>query len=380
MIPAFPVLLAKKPNPLQAWLSGATAAYYSAATFSNEFQEWTGTTPVAANGDRVGLLADSQQWGGRTLAQVEAAATDLYPVVNFTSGWTASSPFGSIVDADEWAAVGGAGGVFTSGLKTVGDLIRVEYQIGLAATSRTYALRDLASAAAGNQLGSFTGTSGTILARSVALTTGFYINANQATASVRVDKLSVKKIPGFAADQPTSGDRLTVNISGQRYTNVGDATGDNLLSTWLWGASANTILIDADVPASLGATQIVFGSSGSGTARMSIGINTSGFLCAGVGSNDTTVAVGNIDWRGRRVIAAVTVNGTTVSIYSLAGIEYSGAQSGAPTTTIPARILATNNNGSAANFYGSGFATIVPAQKFLDFGTFQAIANQWLSS
>lgn len=174
-------------------------------------------------------------------------------------------------------------------------------------------------------------------------------------------------VGGYTALQATAAQRLNLLIASTRYTLTGDGTDDNLLTTWLAASGGNTIFFDVDVPVAMSAVQSIFGGLNSVpvTARLRVSFDTSGRLCAGVGSQNETVIVGTSDFRGQRCVGALSQNGSVVSLFSTAkgAAEYAGAQVGSIDTTVPALIAGMNNVGTPTQFFAGGIARIIPVQK-----------------
>jgi hypothetical protein len=359
-------------DPLGSWLLNATYADYDARKLDRMFQDSTGQTAVTASADKVGLWLDGSQFGGKTLAQVIAGQAEL-------KGGGVVGLIGSATAAQYNTSTG------------VGQVTRVDAvnQSYLTFSGTSWVSMTIATTSANGILIRAGGSGSTIwysLGGNTSVTvlvqpsSGSITITSQSASTATFTITSVKAVPGFHGLNGTSTQRLNLLISGSRYTLTADGTDDNLLSTYLAGAGANSIIMDIDVPATLSASQVVIGMSGSATARLSLSINTSGQLCAGVGSDANTTIMGTTDWRGTRLIAAVSADGSTVKLLSATGEEYSAAQNGSPTTTIPARIAANNNNGTASSFFGGGIARAIIAQKAMDLATFNAIRAQLLAS
>jgi hypothetical protein len=377
-------------DPLGAWLLNATYADYDARKLDRQFQDSTGQTAVTASGDKVGLWLDGSQFGTKTLAQVVAGQAELNlnpgPFAN-AIGYTASSGTLAIVgDEIEQTTSAAAASVVSIPVTTVvGQFYVLQYDAHRGSSS-TISIQAGTAAAGGAiasaTISSATSVTGQIIFKATTTTTYLQMVNNQAVAGRTgyVRQLSCKAIPGNHGLQGTANSRLNYFVSGSRISLTADALDDNLLSSYLAGPGANSILFDIDVPATVSASQVVIGMSGSATARLSLGINTSGQLCAGVGSDANTTIVGSTDWRGQRLIAALSADGSTVKLLTANGEEYSAAQNGSPTTTIPARLAANNNNGTGSSFFGGGIARAIIAQKAMDLATFNAIRNQLLAS
>jgi len=157
-----------------------------------------------------------------------------------------------------------------------------------------------------------------------------------------------------------------------------DGSDDNHLTTFLAQNGANTMIYHGTVAASIAATQMPLGASGSGANRCWLAITTAGYIAAGVGSQSSATIVGTTDVRGKEIVAAVTFDGSTVKLFLLVdGVtteEYSAAQDSTPTTSIPFRIGAYNNNGTAAGFAQIDAKSLKAAHKSMSLAEFTSIA------
>jgi hypothetical protein len=156
-----------------------------------------------------------------------------------------------------------------------------------------------------------------------------------------------------------------------------DALDDHLLGAARCGSGDNSLAVKTTVPASLAGTQVIAGLSGSSTARFFIGVNTSGFLCAGVGNDSTTTIVGSTDIRGTTGVAMLVEEGSTVTLYWNGVVQYTGALSGAPSTTIPYCYGSLNNNGTAGSFYGGDIYGVISLQRAFTAGERTSILSYW---
>lgn len=178
---------------------------------------------------------------------------------------------------------------------------------------------------------------------------------------------------GFNATQVTAGDRPPY-LDG--YFNP-DGTSDNLLTTWLLGAGANTIIAKWIVPASLGGWRVQCGAYGGGDTYFVVGVNTGGLECY-VGA--ASLQRGSIkDLQGSTVVVALVDDGVTVNLYlykdATATTEYSGARgSGIPTTLVSVRIGAYNDSGTPASFSNVDIGRTIAAHKVMTLEEFTAIA------
>ena len=194
--------------------------------------------------------------------------------------------------------------------------------------------------------------------------------ADTAALYADFDQISVKAIPGQHARQATAGSRPLRQTAGAKF----DGTDDNLLSTYLAAAGANFLQVRTTVPASLAATQIIAGAEAAASAnRFQIGINTSGFACAGLGADAMTTIVGNTDLRGTEADIALTCDGNTARLLVNGAVQYQAAQNGLPTTAIPPRVGANNANGTAGSFYAGYVKHLLSGREFLSLALFNQI-------
>lgn len=205
--------------------------------------------------------------------------------------------------------------------------------------------------------------------------TAYYYNlistSDTAALIADFDNISAKAVTGHAGRQATGTLKPLRQVEGAKF----DGSDDNLLSSYLAAAGANFIVAKTTVPASLVATQVIAGASGASANRVFIGINTSGFACGGVGSDATTTIVGTTDLRNTEADIALTFDGTTVRLIVNGAVEYEAAQNSTPTTTIPYRIGALNNNGTAGSFYAGAVKALLVGREYLTVARFNQISN-----
>lgn len=193
----------------------------------------------------------------------------------------------------------------------------------------------------------------------------FTTSAETTPATASGDKVGSWRsgVGGYTALNATPAQRLNLLIAGTRYTLTGDGSDDNLLTTWLAASGGNTVFFDLDVPATLAALQVFFGSAPGGD-RFYLAILTDGRLAAGVGAQTQSTIFGTSDYRGSRLVGALSIDGSTVKLYTLSGgQEYSAAQSGSPNTSLAARMAAFNFSGSPQLYFSGGIARLIPVQK-----------------
>ncbi|MEZ0212422.1 MAG: hypothetical protein ACAH27_05660 [Xanthobacteraceae bacterium] len=329
-------------------------------TDGRNFQTSLGVGAVSAIADPIGLALDTHAWAGKTLAQVMAAQPDI--VIN--GGFAADT---------NWVKSAGAtisGGLFNCNVAAfaltsqayaleTGALYRVSYSI-VAYTSGSVRVNFGGGAQSNGTVQSSVGDYVDYIAP-VSGNNSIWIQAAGSGFVGSVDNVSIKKVPSNYGRQSTTGARPTLQTTGARF----DASDDNLLTNYLALAGANCMVARVTVPASLAGTQIIAGASGTNVNRFQIGINATGRLCAGVGSDATTTIVGTNDLRGQTLVVGLSLDGSTVRLFEGAAQIYEAAQGSTPTTSVPLRIGALNNDGVAGSSFGGDIARLVVGRKAL---------------
>lgn len=174
--------------------------------------------------------------------------------------------------------------------------------------------------------------------------------------STEWDTLLVEPIAGNHLLQATAGQRGTAQDVGGVKVWRDDAVDDNLLAN-LSPAAGTTMFVRTKV--TLGGVYIA-GTQASASTRFLLTCNAgTGQLGAGVGSDGNTTITGGGDIQNVEGVAVLRADGTTVALWwfpvggALSQL-YTGAQNGTPTTTVPLRFGAINNNGSVGTTPLSG--------------------------
>jgi len=162
------------------------------------------------------------------------------------------------------------------------------------------------------------------------------------TMEVAKDAL-VKHLPGRHLTQSTASYRPTLTATGlsfdgsdDRLTNLRPPTTSGTIAARFNGSTAS---------------RVIFGSQAASDGRCFLALDASGKIAAGIGAQGTSTIAGGADIRGAWHTAAVTWDGSTVTLY-LDGVSvYSAAQSGAVNTTVAMMLGALNANGTAAAFW-----------------------------
>jgi hypothetical protein len=329
---------------------------------------YTGTDSQTASviaGDLVGHAFEKSKWGGLTLAQAIAAQSELAVNGDFTSNISSWNVGGSITASHSSgeAQITGAGNPSGTGAWWFSQDMNLnryaEYRVAFDATFIStagtfygqYGFNTNLTVTSAANGGVKTSYSMMAPADSAGGGTPWESVVFGASASSvwKIDNVSVKLIPGNHA--VSSGvARPTLQFDGSRPLLRPDGSSDTMLVRLLAPGTSGIIGGRIKVPASVAALQVLIGGT-VGTSRCFVGINTSGQLCAGLGTDAETTIVGSADLRGTSLCIWLVWDASTVKLYQDGVQVYSAAQNGAAGSD-PFRLFATNNGGTAANFGG----------------------------
>lgn len=368
---------------LDAWLvenGGSRWSFTPAAVADGRLmQEATGPTPVTAVGQPIGLALDSGLWGGKTLAQVVAGQPELVVNGDFSSasdwafdGLNAAgiSIAGGKLNFDGTSTNFGQQNAFQSiGGMAAGKIYKVQYTVNDYVTG---AIR-INAGKGGAALGTNRSANGTFIEYLFPSgTSPNVLNIQAGTGFIgSIDNVSVKLIPGYHATQSNVNLKPVYQTTGGKY----DGLDDNLLTGYTAGPGENFIAALVTVPASIPSINVIAGTTDGIGGRFRIGIDTSGRFCAGVGSQleGTIFAAG--DLHSTKVVVGLSIDGSTVRLFSGATLAYAAAQAGVPPVTIPFRIGALNSNGTATNCFAGSIKRIIAAPASIDLPTWLNIAR-----
>lgn len=337
--------------------------------YSNAFDNaaWTKSTLTASpSGDAFKIVNDNAQANGSVYQSAPfAAAKNIVALFNVATGTFVSNTVGAFDSytitalADSWYRISVVldSQVATAEFKAV-EWNRVSIQSFFG--SIRYYPKD-SVAATGD------GTSGILIRKA-------QVEAGTAATAYQENRATVggPGNHGLQASATLQGKRQAGGVC--RY----DGIDDNHLTTFLAQNGAMTLLYHGTIDATISATQMFLGASGSGANRCWLAVTTSGFIGAGVGSESTSTIVGTTDVRGKTVVAALTFDGSTVTLFlrvdGATTTEYSAAQASTPTTSIPFRIGSYNNNGTAAGFAKVDAKRLRAAHKGMTLAEFTSIA------
>ncbi|WP_300573578.1 hypothetical protein [Phenylobacterium sp.] len=179
------------------------------------------------------------------------------------------------------------------------------------------------------------------------------------------------------AGSPISSTQSTTSFR-PKYQSTGlafDGTDDNLPTNYTAGSGANFLIAKVVVPASLGAAQLVAGTSTGVPGRFFLGFNTAGQVVGGVGGTTVDTIVGAVDRRGTTVVVGISAESGVVRLFDVSAVAFEGAYTAAPNTTVPFRLGCQNVDGVATTFFGGSGAHFLGGREFIDEARFQQIAN-----
>lgn len=368
---------------LHSWFAdGGDGLLFDFTKLDRFFQESIGPTLADDVGESIGLALDQHSWAGKTLAELVSAQSELItnggPFTN-TTGITSSN-----------ATLGVSGGILSITATALNG--RAEWPVSGLTVGRVYKVVVRARRASGTGQRIQSWTWGTIT--SAALTDSFadyvfyvlatstsgvirlYANAiNTASDIMEVESLTMKLVPGNHGVQSSATLKPTRQTSGAKF----DGSDDNLLTTYLAGSGANSAVALITGPASVPATQAIFGMQGAaGTDKFWLSIRADGMLGVGV-ANTATGSLGT-DMRGVEAVIGVSADGATVKAFQNDAEVYSAAQSGAVNTAIPLRSAAINANNNAFNFFGGSIKKLMTLRKALTLADYLKIRAAMLAA
>lgn len=188
-------------SPAQLFANGEIGAWYDPSDFSTMFTDSTGTTPVTAVGQAVGLILDKSQ--GLAIGSEIVTNGDFS---NGTTGWAGNGSYA--VSGGALAFTNGAYGEIyqTPGAAITNKYIKVSFNLTI--TSGTVTFRPNYFSTAGQQ--AFT-TSGLKEFYVYGDGTRFSFITSAAPSGASIDNVSIKAVAGNHASQSTSTSRPTLS-------------------------------------------------------------------------------------------------------------------------------------------------------------------------
>jgi len=361
------------PAQLDAYLATLDRAF--AFDFSKTDRHWqapNGINLADDIGENIGFASNSASWAGRDFSTQMALQADLMSY---------ASP--SVVD------FAGSAGSWTAGTKTIANgaigtnpsyprVLFAQSQVNVPAGYYRYAIT-LGTPSPAN-LGGIQATNGGSAATNTGQSPGtLYFPGDPAQRlSLSFDGTSlwsttlavvIKAIPGPPAVQATANFCPKRQVNGAKY----DGSDDRSTTTYGLSGSGDLFAFDyADIPASLAATQILFGAQDGSSNGAYVGVTTAGALRVKVGA--TVVDSTGIDLRGgRHKLGAFTV-GSTVYLVADDVIVGSGTWTGSlPTTTW--NLGSVNANGTPSAFFGGSLLCPVHGRDTIDLARAKQITS-----
>lgn len=363
---------------------GTDGFYFDFSKTDRLFQDLA-NTPADGAGENIYLGLEGHSWAGRTYAQELAQQpelvtngdfdTDLTGWVSVGSGTSWSSGklafnLTSNTSAGRWRNITVTPGVMLEAEVDVdvtvigaGSGIALRIYDGASLTGTLFAVSKSTTGATRLKL-KMTPTGSTVT---------FYMQgfANTGTTlDATFDNASLKKIPGNHGLQATTSAQPKWQTGGlARF----DGSDDNLLTTLVPG-TAMTLMFKGKITS---ASKGVMGSRATTDTRVLIGTDANGLLAGAVGADSTTTIKGGSDIRGATGVGALVYNPSGVMLYWNGASIYTGALNGTPNTSVPLRLGAFNDNGTASTFADADIYHALAIQKALTADEIAAITNLW---
>lgn len=354
------------------WVKDFDYSRAAASGLSRIYQESANQTLVSAATQVIGFVLDDSQGAaiGAAVLSDDFSYADVTAMV--AAGWNGYDHNGAsfVVDDTALSLVSGrvrttnpVGRDFASAVKPFTAVVGTWYRIVVTNTQVTAASRvvQIGTSPAGS--GVFNSSSfltagaksGIFRATATTLYVCLQISTGTDGNATEWDDLTITPVAGNHLIQATSGQRGTLQELPTKVWR-GDGVDDSLLAA-LSPAAATTMFVR--VKATIGGVYIA-GTQASASTRFQLTCNaTTGQLGAGVGSDGNTTITGGGDIQNVEGVAVLRADGTTVALWwfpigGAISLLYSGAQNGTPTTTIPFRFGAINNNGTVGSTPLSG--------------------------
>jgi len=217
-------------SPAGLFVTGAQGAWYDPSDFSTLYQTSTGTTPVTAVEQPVGLMLDRSRGLvlGSELVTNGGFATD--------SDWTKGTGW-TIAGGVATHAAGTASALDQANVTTPGAWY--EFTVNAVASGGTWALQ-LAGGSTTTIGSSLTTGNYTFIAQAAASNTTLRLFAGTGT-TLEIDNISVRELPGNHATQATSASRPVLRARYNLLTRSEEF--DNVF----WGKTGTTITANAAV-------------------------------------------------------------------------------------------------------------------------------------
>lgn len=253
----------------------------------------TGNTGnVAANDEPVGLALDDSKWGGSTLAQIVAAASELVTNGQFgvdASGWTANGSTLAAV-AGQLEINSTAGGFNARAVQSIATVAGTTYRLSVDSITVGNAIR-IGTTSAGvdifpnTPINAVNGYTVYFVAQGATTWLGL-VGSTVLNAKNYFDNVSIKAIPGRHALQATAANRPFWKANaGKPYLSL-DGLNDSLIPPFYPLASGTGLSMAAAFNANVAAAAncVIGGGTPTGDKRAMIGLTGAGSLSVGWGT------------------------------------------------------------------------------------------------
>jgi len=244
-------------SPLELFATGAPGVWYDSSDFSTMFQDATGTTPVTAVEQPVGLRLDKSR--GLVLGSELFTNGDFS---NGTTGWTATggSTFTVSSGRANWSSASGAIFFF----QNVSASTSKYYEMTVNVVSVTGTVRLVVNGGLGVTSAPLTTGVTTVRLLNSSANGNAGLQADTAF-SIVVESISIRELPGSHAFQTTDINRPVLSA---RYNLL---TYSETLTNAVWASLGGTIASSVDVSPPSGVTSIFKLSEDSSTGRHLVG-------------------------------------------------------------------------------------------------------------
>jgi hypothetical protein len=333
-------------SPLELFASGESGVWYDPSDLTTLFQDSLGTTPVASDGDPVGLMLDKSQ--GLVLGS-ELISNGTFDTD--TSGWTTTGA-ASLSVSSQTLKVTTSGGAAAGRYTVTGLVVGSYYQISVDIEEDTQGTGNPFISALGETQVITDPKTYSLIVQAANTTQNLDISLGAAALNgefIRADNITVKELKGNHAVQTVSASRPTYRLSGGLHSLEFDGVDDYL--------DVGSAFNYEDVTACMGINAAVDGrvldNRGTGSAGTpgwhALSNSGSGWVVVDDGTSSFANITGGVDADTDGIIyvqyedATDTLSGAVDGAAFTTATEASG---GSILTGVGGRIGAASNNAS----------------------------------
>jgi hypothetical protein len=351
---------------------GTDGFYFDFSKTDRLFQDNLGTL-ANAGGSSIFLGLESHAWAGKTLAEYLVASTPaLVEPFDSSAPWTLQADLAISGGKLTCTAAGGTRGGYRPVSLTPG-LYRVTFDVDSISGNVAVEICNDAN-----------GTNGTgVFAQVTTGTKTQYIQVtNQTGVRFRFQVGTTAQVDSLRIDRIADNHGVQATTAAQPKWQTGGLArfdgSDDCLPTPLVPGSAMTLM--AKCAFSVNNSKIIMGCQDASSGRCQLIFSSLQSLSAGVGSQDSATIFASTDISNSTHVVALTFNGSTVKLYVDGVEEYSGAQSGSPSASVPITVGARNVAGTNGGFFDKDIYHALAIKKALTAAEIAAITNLWGTS